>query len=119
MLQRVIKQSARVLIPVQPSIFDMWATRQFVKVLLAEKAIRKGNADVALVGMRVDPRTRAAQELEHFFGSLGLPVLTYLRDTQIYVQAAAAGLNIFDLPPSRTERDLEQWAPIINWINAT
>ena len=76
MLERVLKLSARVIIPVQPSIFDMWATRHFIQLLMAEKAIRKGNADVALIGMRVDPRTRAAQELENFFGSLGLPVLT-------------------------------------------
>lgn len=116
--ERVLKVSARVIIPVQPSIFDMLATRHFVSALLAEKAIRKGKADVAIVGMRVDPRTRAAVELERFFATLELPVLTYLRDTQVYVQAAAAGLSIFDLPPSRAERDLLQWQPILDWVNA-
>jgi chromosome partitioning protein len=117
MLERVLKVSARVIIPVQPSKFDMLATRQFVKALQSEKSIRKCKADVAVIGMRVDPRTRAASELESFFDSLGLPVLTYLRNTQVYVQAAAAGLSIFDLPRSRTERDMEQWQPIIDWAN--
>jgi chromosome partitioning protein len=115
-LDKVVKLSARVIVPVQPSLFDMLATRHFLKALLAEKAIAGGMADVAVIGMRVDARTRAAGELERFFATLELPVLTYLRDTQVYVQAAAAGLSIFDLPPSRVARDIEQWQPIIQWI---
>jgi chromosome partitioning protein len=43
-------------------------------------------------------------------------VLTYLRNTQVYVQATAAGMTLFDLPPARAERDLAQWQPIIDWV---
>ena len=118
LLERVLKISSRLIVPVQPSLFDMLATRHFLQTLLAEKAVRKGKVDVALIGMRVDARTRAAGELESFFATLNLPVLAYLRDTQVYVQAAAAGLTIFDLPPSRAERDVEQWQAIIDWANA-
>ena len=118
MLDKVLKLSTRVIVPVQPSLFDMLATRHFLSELLSEKAVRKGKADVAVIGMRVDARTRAAGELERFFASFDLPVLTYLRDTQVYVQATAAGMTIFDLPPSRAERDLEQWRAIIEWAEA-
>jgi len=118
LLDRVLKLSGRVIVPVQPSLFDMLATRHFLEALLAEKAVRKGKADVAVIGMRVDARTRAAGELERFFATWELPVLAYLRDTQVYVQAAAAGLTLFDLPPSRAERDLEQWQAIIDWVEA-
>lgn len=118
LLDKVLKLSTRVIVPVQPSMFDMLATRHFLTALLAEKAIRKGRADVAVVGMRVDARTRAAGELERFFATFELPVLTYLRDTQVYVQATAAGMTLFDLPPSRAERDLAQWQPIIDWVEA-
>jgi chromosome partitioning protein len=115
LLDKVLKLSTRVIVPVQPSMFDMAATRSFLTELLSEKAIRKGRADVAVIGMRVDARTRAAADLERFFATFDLPVLTYLRDTQVYVQAAGAGMTIFDLPPSRAERDLEQWRAIIEW----
>ena len=27
-------------------------------------------------------------------------------------------MTIFDLPPSRAGRDLEQWQPIIDWVTA-
>ncbi len=117
-LEKVLKLSTRVIVPVQPSIFDMRATRAFLEALLDEKAVRKGRADVAVIGMRVDARTRAAGELERFLAGFELPVLTYLRDTQLYVQTAAAGMTLFDLPPSRTARDLEQWQPIIDWAEA-
>lgn len=116
MLDKVLKLSSRVIVPVQPSLFDMLATRQFLEALLEEKAVRKGKADVAVIGMRVDARTRAAGELERFFATFDLPVLAYLRDTQVYVQATAAGMTIFDLPPSRAERDVEQWQAIIDWV---
>jgi len=118
MLEKVLKLSTRVIVPVQPSMFDMLATRHFLTELLSEKAVRKGKADVAVIGMRVDARTRAAGELERFFATFDLPVLAYLRDTQTYVQATAAGMTIFDLPPSRAERDLEQWRAIIDWAEA-
>ena len=99
-------------------MFDMLATRHFLDALLSEKAVRKGRADVAVIGMRVDARTRAAGELERFFATYELPVLTYLRDTQVYVQATANGMTLFDLPPSRAERDLEQWQAIIRWAES-
>jgi len=118
LLEKVLKLSTRVIVPVQPSMFDMLATRHFLTELLSEKAVRKGKADVAVIGMRVDARTRAAGELERFFATFELPVLTYLRDTQTYVQATAAGMTLFDLPPSRAERDLEQWRAIIEWAEA-
>ena len=118
LLEKALKLSTRVIVPVQPSMFDMLATRHFLAELLSEKAVRKGKADVAVIGMRVDARTRAAGELEKFFATFELPVLAYLRDTQTYVQATAAGMSIFDLPPSRAERDLDQWQAIIDWAEA-
>lgn len=117
-LERVLKRVHRVIIPVQPSLFDILATRSFLEKLLEEKAVRKQQTFVAVVGMRVDARTRAAIELERFLAQYDLPVLAYLRDTQRYVQAAAHGMTLFDLTPSRVAQDLEQWQPILQWVNA-
>lgn len=115
-LTQVLKVVQRVIVPLQPSLFDILATRTFLDALREEKEIRKHHAFVAVVGMRVDARTRAAAELDRFLAGSGLPVLTCLRDTQNYVQAAAHGMSIFDLPPSRIEKDREQWRPILDWI---
>lgn len=117
-LEKILKQVNRVIVPVQPSLFDILATRHFLDVLLDGKAVRKERTFVAIIGMRVDPRTRAAGELDRFLASYDLPVLTCLRDTQLYVQLAANGMTLFDLSPARAGKDREQWQPIIDWVDA-
>jgi chromosome partitioning protein len=73
---------------------------------------------VGIVGMRVDERTRSAEQLHHFVEGLGLPVLGYVRDTQNYVHLAAHGLTVFDVGAPRVARDLEQWQSICQWLDA-
>jgi chromosome partitioning protein len=82
------------------------------------KAARKGRVEIGVVGMRMAPRTRAAVTLEQFLSQLDLPVLAYIREAQIYVNAAFEGKSIFDLPAHLAEHDLEQWADLIKWLDA-
>ncbi|MEX3956973.1 chromosome partitioning protein [Trinickia symbiotica] len=105
----------KVIVPLQPSLFDILATQHFLERLAEEKAVRKGAIEIGVVGMRVDARTRSADQLHRFVEGLKLPVLGYLRDTQNYVQLAAHGLTLWDVAKSRVERDLEQWEPIATW----
>jgi chromosome partitioning protein len=114
-LAQILKLVKRVIVPLQPSIFDILATRHFLDRLFEEKQIRKNEAFVAIVAMRVDSRTRAAAELDRFLDGVGLPVVAQLRDTQNYVQAAAHGMSIFELPACRAEKDIEQWRPLLDW----
>ncbi len=115
-LAHALKIAQKIIVPVQPSLFDMAATSAFLQSLIEEKAVRKHKTYIGIVGMRVNPRTRAATTLEAFLAQFKLPVLTYLRDTQIYVNAAFNGLSLFDLPEYLSGRDVEQWQPIMNWI---
>ena len=117
-LVQMLKRIDRVVVPLAPSLFDILATRHFLDELLEEKVLRKHPVEIVVVGMRVDSRTRAAGELERFLLNTGLPVIAHLRDTQNYVQAAAHGLTIFDLPAARAAQDWEQWAPILRWAQA-
>jgi chromosome partitioning protein len=117
-LGELLKRVEKVIVPIVPSSFDFAATRAFLDELLEEKSIRKGKAFVAIVGMRVDARTRAAEKLDEFLAPIDLPVLTHLRDTQNYVTAAFEGKSIFDMAPSTVAQDLEQWQPIIRWLRS-
>ena len=117
-LSHALKIAEKVLVPIQPSVFDMAATSAFLQVLRDEKAVRKNRAFVGMLGVRVDPRTRAAATLEAFLEQFGLPILTHLRDSQIYPNAAFNGQSIFDLPHYMTERDREQWSPVLKWVAA-
>lgn len=115
-LVHALKLANKVIVPVQPSVFDMAATRDFLDRLMEEKTIRKHKTFIGIIGMRVDSRTRAAATLEQFLQQYDLPVLTYLRDSITYVNVAFTGRSIFDLPRYRNERDLEQWRPLIDWV---
>lgn len=111
----VLKLADKVLVPLQPSIFDIYATRAFLDELADSRHAEK--LQIGLVGMRVDARTIAADKLHDFVDSLGLPVLGYLRDTQNYIHLAARGLTLFDVAPSRVEKDLQQWQAICHWLD--
>ena len=115
-LAHALKIANKIIVPVQPSVFDMAASSAFLQTLLEEKAVRKHKTFIGIVGMRVNPRTRAAATLEAFLAQFNLPVLTYLRDTQIYVNAAFNGLSLFDLPEYLSGKDVEQWQPILDWV---
>jgi len=111
----VMRLADKVLVPLQPSIFDIYATRAFLDEVAELK--RSSQLDIGIIGMRVDPRTIAADKLREFVSGLGLPVLTYLRDTQNYIHLAARGLTLFDVAPSRVEKDLLQWRPLCHWLD--
>ncbi len=115
-LEHALKLVHKVIVPIAPSVFDIQASRDFLEVLHHEKLVRKGKIFIGVVGMRMDPRTRAALTLEQFLKGLDLPVLAYLRETQAYVSAAFEGKTLFDLPPSQAQRELEQWAYLLGWL---
>jgi chromosome partitioning protein len=115
MLKDVLQLADQVVVPLQPSVFDIFATRAFLDELAASR--KAGRLQVGIVGMRVDERTIAADKLHEFVDSLGLPVLGFLRHTQNYIHLAARGLTVFDVAPGRVERDLAQWESICRWLD--
>ena len=116
LLEQVIAPAHRVIVPLQASMLDILATKHFLAALAEDRAVRKSDALIGVIGMRVDTRTRSFDELQRFLDGLGLPVLGYIRNTQNYVQLAARGLTLFDIAPGRVQQDLDQWAPIIKWL---
>ena len=115
-LDEVMKLADKVIVPIQPSIFDIHATHAFVHELLAHR--RSDKVKFGIVCMRVREGTLSADHLRAFIEKLQVPLIGQLRDTQNYVHLAARGLTLWDVAPSRFERDLAQWQPIIDWINA-
>ena len=111
-LDEVLRIADKVVVPLQPSMFDILATQEFLQRL----AGRNSKLGVGVLGMRVNVRTRASDQLAHYVSNLGLPMLGYLRDTQNYVQLAAHGATVWDVAPSRVEKDLDQWQEVVKWV---
>jgi chromosome partitioning protein len=114
-LDEVMRLADKVLVPLQPSIFDIHATHEFVRTLQAHR--RGDKVEIALVGMRTREHTIATDQLRDFLHGLDVPMLGFIRDTQNYVHLAAHGLTLWDVGSSRFERDLEQWQPITEWLD--
>ncbi|MEZ0231855.1 MAG: AAA family ATPase [Methylophilaceae bacterium] len=115
-LSNAVKLADWIIVPIQPSAFDIGATEEFLEVLREEKAVRKEKTFVAVIGMRIDSRTRSAASLQAYLAKSGFPVMGNIRDAQIYALAAEQGISLFDIRPSQVSRDLQQWAPLLHWI---
>jgi chromosome partitioning protein len=116
-LDAVMKIADRIIIPLQPSPFDIAATHAFLAELRAHR--RAGRVALGLVAMRVKEHTHAAEHLHEFLAALGQPPVTSLRDTQNYVHLAARGLTLWDVAAGRVERDLAQWQALVDWLDRT
>jgi chromosome partitioning protein len=118
-LDEVMKLADKIVVPLQPSIFDIHATHDFIKQIQSHKSAHKHahKVQIGIVGMRMKEGTISADQLRSFLAQLDVPVLGWLRDTQNYIHLAARGLTLWDVAPSRVERDLEQWQPVVAWLN--
>jgi len=116
-LDEVMKLADKLIVPLQPSLFDIQATYDFIAQLQAHK--RSEKVAIGIVGMRLHTGTIAVDQLRHFLDTVPAPIIGMLRDTQNYVHLAARGLTLWDVAPSRVERDLEQWASLLAWVEET
>jgi chromosome partitioning protein len=112
------------LIPVIPSSIDLHAASRFLDELADVGRVLKSKVRVATVANRVRENSPGRYDLEDFLGSLKLPdgrkmpFVAMLRNTQNYPNAAARGLSIWEIAPSRAEHDLELWKSLTRWLNS-
>ncbi len=114
-LDAVMKLADKVVVPLQASVFDIHATQGFLAELAQHK--QAGKAQLGVVANRVKDHTKATEHLIEFLKTLEIPLLGQLRDTQNYAHLAAHGLSLWDVPATKVEKDLGQWAPILAWLN--
>ncbi|MGD9511877.1 MAG: ParA family partition ATPase [Geminicoccaceae bacterium] len=89
-----------VLVPVQPSSLDVWASQGTVELAAREK--RK----LALVLNRVPPRGRAVEEARQALTELGAPALgIQLGNRQAFVTSIAQGLGVVESEPRSAAAD--------------
>ena len=111
------------IMPITPSPIDIQAAEKFFNDLVDQKKHINKKIKISTVATRVREDTLAAAKLEYYLdglklpGGQALPFLTVLRMSQNYIHAAERGLSIFELAPSKTYYDLEQWQPLVDWIN--
>jgi chromosome partitioning protein len=104
------------LLPVTPSEIDVYSATRFIAELLLDAQLDRSERRVGIVANRVRERTRSFAMLMRFLGSLKIPLIGALRDSQNFVQAAALGLGVCELPPHRVKDDLPALDAIGGWL---
>jgi len=96
--KEVLALADRVIVPLQPSIFDIYATRDFLDRLKEQRRAEK--TQIGLVGMRVNARTLAADRLHELVTGAsprdGLQVLS----TQLVLRASCGCPPVATMPPT-------------------
>ncbi len=94
-----IAASDLVLIPVQPSPFDVWAAKDIIDIV-KEFSIPKPNLQTRFLINRLFPNTMLGAEIEEALASFDVPVLaSAIRNRTEYAKAARGGLTALETEP--------------------
>jgi chromosome partitioning protein len=104
------------LLPVTPSEIDVYGATRFIAELLLDAQLDRSERRVGIVANRVRERTKSFAMLMRFLSSLRIPLIGTLRDSQNFVQAAALGLGVCELPQHRVQDDLPALDAIGRWL---
>ena len=95
-----LKAADFVLIPVQPSPYDIWATADLVGLVKQRMELTDGRLQAAFVVSRAIKGTRIGAEAVDALAGYELPVLeTRITQRVVYPGTAAAGTTVLDADP--------------------
>lgn len=118
-LGRYLRCAQSIIIPILPSPFDMRAAIPFIQAVLASGRVSRKKCRVALIANRCRENTNVYHQLDSFLRKVRkAPFISVLRETQNYNRAAERGLGVFELAPYLVRRDLDQWFPIVSWLES-
>ncbi len=106
-----------ILIPVLPSAIDIYSASRFIAELLLIAQIDRRDRQLAVIANRTRKNTRSLQMLTRFLTSLRIPLIAQFRDSQNFVNAAAEGIGICEMPAYRIKKDIEQMNSVVEWLD--
>jgi chromosome partitioning protein len=96
-----IKAADFVLIPVQPSPYDIWATSDLVDLVKQRIELTDGKMQAAFVVSRAIKNTRIGEDVIGALEGYGLPILkTRIIQRVSYPSTAASGTTVLDAEPN-------------------
>jgi chromosome partitioning protein len=116
LMPEMTRNADAILVPVLPSDIDIHAAAKCITDLLLVAKIPRQSQRIGVIANRVKKNTVMYRALMRFLGTLEIPILTTLRDSQNYVRAAESGTGIFEMKPYLVREDLDQWLPLLGWL---
>ncbi len=96
-----IKCADMILIPVQPSPYDVWACEDLVEIIKTRQEVTNGKPKAAFVISRVIKNTQLSKEIGEALEGYDLPVFKHFTSQRvIYPKSAATGSTVLDADAS-------------------
>lgn len=95
------------LLPCGPSVLDLRAANEAIRVVRQAQGIRQGPPRAMLVPNKVQVQYRLSREFVETLPGLGVPCLTGLRLRQAYAEAAGQGTVVWRLGPRAEAASIE------------
>jgi chromosome partitioning protein len=100
MMAATVTVADLVLIPVQPSGFDLWAANSVVELVKQRQELTEGRPKAAFVVSRQITNTKLATESRQALLELGFPILNAYTSQRIaYAQSSSNGRTVLDTDP--------------------
>jgi chromosome partitioning protein len=115
-LPELTRSADKILVPVLPSDIDIHACSRCVQNLLLVAKVHREDNRLGIIANRVRRNTVIYQALTRFLGTLGIPIVATLRDSQNYVRGAELGLGLEEMKSHQVAEDLRQWEPLLQWL---
>jgi chromosome partitioning protein len=113
----ITRDAHKIIVPVLPSDIDIHACSRCIRDLLLVAKIRREDDRLGVVANRIRRNTLTYQSLIRFLQTLGIPIITTIRDSQNYVRAAELGICVHEMKSYIAREDVEQWGPLIDWLD--
>jgi chromosome partitioning protein len=112
----ITRGADKILVPVCPSDIDIHAASRCIRDLLLVAKVRREDERIGVIANRIKSNTRIYQTLIRFLQTLGIPIVATIRDSQNYIRAAELGVGVHEMKPYVVREDVEQWLPLIEWL---
>jgi chromosome partitioning protein len=117
-LRETTRDATSILVPVLPSSIDIHAASRCIADLLLVAKIDRRDRKLAVVANRTRSNTKSYEMLMRFLDSLGIPIISVVRDSQNFIHAAEEGIGICEMPPYKIRKDIEQLREIMQWLDS-
>lgn len=115
-LETFLDVATEVVVPVQPSTFDIEASVPFLDSLAQHPRVRRGELRVGLVANRLRPWTTVSRETLELLKQWPYPLVAQLRDSQAYVVLSGLGKSLFDYHSMHVREHQADWKPLLKWL---
>ena len=96
-----IKSADIVLIPIQPSVYDVWGSENVVDLIQARQDVTDGTPQARFIVSKVRNTTNLTGELKQALDEMGIDVLeTNTTELVAYRRCAELGQSVFDFEPN-------------------